>query len=176
MAKDKTSAKPGTATPAPEPKPGEQWLVKHPSVDGQWQVCTILPHPTAEGAILVEFPDGSRYEAENLQIGARAETPPPAGMPNQAANARVSPLNPEYEAFRRVVVELNGQSRRMFQLPLAVLLTMASRLATQRETPGAGNMGNYDGIQLFVPDQTTFDTWLEDYLLEIQTREGGSPE
>lgn len=189
MADKKTSAKQETPE-QPTPKAGEQWMVKHPSIGGTWQICQIIPHPTNEGGILVEFPDGTRYEPSTLQIGAQmaqpaAEAPatpnqsmtapPTPGMINESA--RVSPLNPDYEAFRKVITELNAQSKRMFQLPLAVLLTMVARLATDQETPGAGHMGNYGGIQVFVPDQVTFDNWMEDYLLEIQKREAGnSPE
>lgn len=47
------------------------------------------------------------------------------------------------------------------------------RLAAQRDNYGSGRMGNFAGVQMFVPDQDTFATWIEDYLLEIQTREAG---
>lgn len=167
---------PAPATPAapPEPKVGEQYMVKHPSIGGQWQICTILAHPTDPNSILVQFPDGTRYTPDGLEIGGKldqtSQTMAPDGI---STNARVSPLNPDYENFRKVIVELNGQSRRLFGMPLGPLTIMMSRLAVERETESSGQMANYAGVQTFTPDQKTFDTWVEDYLLEVQRREQG---
>lgn len=158
---------------------GDSYMVKHPSAGGQWQTTRVIGHPEKTGGVLVEFPDGTKYEPDELEIGGPVNTTGAAPAPgNQPPNpAAGSPLNADYEAFKQIIVQLNGQSRRLFSMPLSVLMVMISRWAMERELEANGQMGSYNGVQTFVPDQDTFLAWVEAYLLEIQGREQGqSPE
>jgi hypothetical protein len=169
----------GQLEPAPagpqQLKPGQQWMIKHPSVGGQWQPSLVVPDPSDPSKILVKFPDGTLYDPAHLEIGGQiAQNLAPGVETTAGETAVVSPLNQDYEAFRRVLVDMNTKSRMLFQLPLNVLLIMVTRLATEREAEANGQMANYTGgLSMFVPDQATFDKWVENYLMEIQTRESG---
>lgn len=157
----------------PELKIGRQLMVKHPSLNGQWQVAQVVGDPTAGDNPLIQFPDGSRYDPKDLQIGGPIETSLPGNTLVAGQTAEVSPLNPEYEAFRQTITQLTADSMRLFGMPLGPLTVMISRIAVERELEGRGRMGNYAGVQMFVPDSQTYDDWVVNYLLEIQRREAG---
>ncbi len=163
---------PATAEPA-QPPVGSQYMAKHPSVNGQWQVARIVAHPERPGSVLVEFPDTSRYEMGDVELGGPVAPTQPAQPQPANQTAQVSPLNPIYQQFHQQIVSLNSQSTALFGMPLNALVTMINRLAAERESMGSGHMGNYAGMQMFTPDIDTFAAWAESYLLEVQRREAG---
>ncbi len=163
---------PATAAPA-QPPVGSQYMAKHPSVNGQWQMARIVAHPGRPGDALVEFPDTSRYELQDVELGGPVALAPQLQPAGPGQTAQVSPLNPIYQQFHQQIVSLNSQSMALFGMPLNALVTMINRLAAERESTGSGHMGNYAGMQMFTPDIDTFASWAEDYLLEVQRREAG---
>jgi hypothetical protein len=152
-----------------KPQAGQQWMVKHPSINGQWQPAMIAANPGDPSQLFVQFADGTAFSLNSVELGGplAALTDEPAGE-----TAAVSPLLQPYEDFRQSLVKLNEMSRSLFQLPLNVLIIMVTRYANTQESEAHGVVATFGGdISTFVPDQPTFDKWLENYLLEIQRRE-----
>jgi hypothetical protein len=158
-----------------KPQAGQQWMVKHPSINGQWQPATIEADTADPQRLFARFADGTAFSLNTVELGGPIDQSAGSGAaPAVGETAQVSPLNPEYEAFRKLLVELNGISRGLFHLPLGALLVMVSRYANAQESPASGIVATYGGdITTFTPDQPTFDKWLENYLVEIQRREAG---
>jgi len=155
------------------PNAGEQVMAKSPAVNSQWEVCTVQPNPNDPALPLVVFPDGTQYTADSVTLG---------GKVSQASPEPVTPLaptlKPDYNAFKSLLVSMDAQSQRLFDLPLDILIIMVQRYAIQRSLAGSGKMGKFAGVSQFVADSETFDSWIETYMLEIQRREAekGSPE
>lgn len=155
------------------PAVGTPVMALHPSINGTWQMSIIVEHPSNPEVVLVQFPDGTRYESKDVQYNAIAQ---PTAEPEQTT-AVTSPLDDNYQEFRLRLSGLNRDSKVMFGVPLGVLLVMSDRLAASTEAEASGHYGNYEGIKMFVPNDATFDAWLEDYLFNVQERsKGQSPE
>lgn len=150
---------------------GDQIMAKGREFNAQWSVCKVVENPTDTTMPLIEFPDGRRFIHTDVELGGKVSSTSQPTAESLPSPAVVSPLLEDYKTFKDIVVRLNQNSIAMFQLPLDVLLTMMTRFATQSELEGSGKMANYGGVSIFVPDQQTFDKWLESYLLEIQRRE-----
>jgi hypothetical protein len=164
----------GKAPEPNKPQAGQQWMVKHPSINGQWQPATIEADGSNPRRLFARFSDGTAFSLNTIELGGPIDQATDNSGQAVGDTAQVSPLNPEYEAFRKLLVELNSISQGLFHLPLSVLIIMVTRYANAQESPASGVMATYGGdITTFTPDQPTFDKWLENYLVEVQRREAG---
>lgn len=155
---------------------GEHRMAKSPAFNATWEICQIIATAADPNTPLVQFPDGTVYTADSVQLGGRVARTP--AQPEQPPAAAPSLLNGDFNAFKSIIVSMDRQSKKLFDLPLDVLLTMIVRFANNRGLPANGRMGVYSGVALFVPDESTLDVWTEAYMLEVQRRlaEAGNPE
>lgn len=157
------------------PEPGTQYMAKGPAVNTGWEVCQILANPNDPSLPLVVFPDGTQYTADSVQIGGRVgEVNEPQTAPGQAPNAAVPAvgLKQDFNDIKNQLVNLNIVAQRTFGVPLDVLLTMVQRYSLKAGLQGTGRMAVFGGLSQFVPNDETFDKWVEAYMLEIQRRLG----
>lgn len=159
------------ATVVPPQRPpivvGDQVMAKMPSLNSQWEVCKVVSNPNDANMPAIEFPDGSIYASNSVEIGGKVLATAPEVIPE----SEVPKVNENYAAFQQILVNLNAQSERLFNLPLDVLLTMVYRWAMSAGLPGSGKMGVFGGTSQFVPDDNTMNDWVQAYLFEIQRRE-----
>lgn len=155
------------------PSVGSSVMALSPAVNGQWQMSRVVANPSEPSRPLVEFPDGTMYLYDNVQISAPI-APQPQTAPNPANPSHIDligTLKPSYQQFREDVIRANIAAQEMFQLPLDAVLTMARRNAFQQQIDSNGRMDTIGNEGQFIPDFATFERWMTSYLEEIQRRE-----
>lgn len=169
MATDNRTGLPLSATVPPSV--GLYVMALSPAVNGTWQMSHVVANPIDPKRPLIEFPDGTQYLYDAVQISAPLA---PNTAPNPANPSQidlVGTLKPGFQQYLTDIVQLYAGSHELFQLPLDAVITMARRNAYQQAIDSSGKMDTLGNEAHFVPDTPTFERWMKAYLEEVQRRE-----